>query len=106
MDYIGLSTILNFPACETKQCVNVTIVDDDVLENVESFDVTLERTPGLDMRITLDPVDGVVEITDDEGLFFNSSEMELYGWLLEKQRSRLWNFQFLETITSTEQSST
>ena len=70
MDYIGLSTILSFPACETKQCVNVTIVDDEVLENVELFDVTLERTPGLDMRIRLDPVDGVVEIIDDDGLFF------------------------------------
>ena len=65
MDYIGLSTILNFPACETKQCVDVTIVDDEVLENVESYHVTLERTLGLDMRITLDPVEGVVEITDD-----------------------------------------
>ena len=79
MDYIGLSTILSFPACGTRECVNVTIVDDSVLENVESFDVTLERTPALDMRITLDPVDGVVEITDDDGLFFNSSEMELHG---------------------------
>ena len=69
MDYIGLSTILRFPACETEQCVNVTIIDDEVLENVESFDVTLERTPGLDMRITLDPVHGVVEITDEDGLF-------------------------------------
>ena len=83
MDYVGLSTILSFPKCGAKQCVNVTIVDDDVLENVESFHVTLERTPGLDMRITLYPVDGVVEITDDDGLFFNSSEMELYGRLLE-----------------------
>ena len=89
MDYIGLSTILSFPACETKQCVDVTIVDDDVLENVESFHVTLERTPGLDMKITLDPVDGVVQITDDDGLFFISSEKELYSWLLEKQRLRL-----------------
>ena len=53
MDYIGLSIILNFPACETKQCVDVTIVDDDVSEGDESFDVTLERTPGLNVRITL-----------------------------------------------------
>ena len=83
MDYIELSTILNFPACGTKRCVDVTIVDDNVLENVESFTVTLERTPGLDMRITLDPVDGVVEITDDDGLFFNSSKRELYGRLLQ-----------------------
>ena len=78
MDYIGLSTILSFPACETKQCVDVTIVDDEVLEKVESFDVTLEKTPGLDTRITLNPVDGVVEIIDEDGLFFNFLEKELH----------------------------
>ena len=68
MDYISVSTILMFEACQRRSCVTVTIVDDEVLENVESFNVTLERTPGLDMRITLDPVDAVVEITDDDGL--------------------------------------
>ena len=62
-----MSTILMFEACERQRCVNVTIVDDDILEMTESFHVTLERTPGLDMRIRLDQVDGVVEITDDDG---------------------------------------
>ena len=69
MDYIGVSTILIFGACETRHCVDVTIVDDEVLEMTESFRVTLERTPDLHMRITLDPVDGVVEITDDDGMY-------------------------------------
>ena len=66
MDYMGRSIILNFPACETKQCVDVTIVDDDVSEGDESFNVTLERTPGLNMRITLDPVDGIILIIEKE----------------------------------------
>ena len=60
-------------SCETKQCVDVTIVGDVVLENVESFHVTLERTSGLDMRITctLDPVDGIINIRDnDKGEFY------------------------------------
>ena len=65
MDYLGVSIILMFEDCDRRRCVNVTIVDDEVLEMTESFTVTLERTPGLDSRITLDPVDGVVEITDD-----------------------------------------
>ena len=47
--------------------MNVTIIDDVVLENEEEFDVTLTRTTGLDTRITLDPVDGVVQIIDDDG---------------------------------------
>ena len=65
MDYIGLSTILSFPTCGTRQCVNVSLESDGVLEDVESFGVTLERTPNLDMRITLKPVDGIVYIIDD-----------------------------------------
>ena len=67
MDYIDVSTILMFGACARRHCVNVSIVDDDVLEMTESFTVTLERISGLDSRITLDPVDGVIEITDDDG---------------------------------------
>ena len=66
MDYMGRSTILSFPACGTKQCVDVTIVDDDVSEGDESFNVTLERTPGLNMRITLNPVDGIINIIEND----------------------------------------
>ena len=36
--------------------MDIPIVDDDVLENSELFNVSLERN-GLDTRITLDPVD-------------------------------------------------
>ena len=53
--------------------MNVSIVDDTVLENVESFVVTLERVPELDSRITLDPVEGFVEITDNDGMYFETS---------------------------------
>ena len=67
MDYIGLSMILTFAACETRQCVNITIVNDLVDESVEEFEVTLERTLGLDSRITIKPVDARVIIHDDGG---------------------------------------
>ena len=66
MDYIRLSMDLSFAACETRQCVNITIVDDFVDEPVEEFDVTLERTIGLDSRISLRPVDARVVIHDDD----------------------------------------
>ena len=70
MDYGGLSSILMFAACETQSCVNVTIVDDLVDEpgDLDVFDVTLERTPGLDSRISLDPVDGQIVIIDNDGI--------------------------------------
>ena len=67
MDYQGLNSILSFAACEIQRCVNVTIVDDLVDEAEEFFHFTLERTPGLDSRISLDPVDGQVFIVDDDG---------------------------------------
>ena len=67
MDYGQvLGAPLVFPPCERSRCVDIPIVDDDVLENSELFSVSLERN-GLDTRITLDPVDGLVEITDNDG---------------------------------------
>ena len=73
MDYIEVSRILRFAACEARHCVNVTIVSDLVDEPVEEFDVTLERTIGLDPRISLQPVDARVVINDD-----NESKSALY----------------------------
>ena len=49
--------------------MNVTIVDDLVNEDPEYFNITLGRTPGLDMRITLDPIHARVEIGDNDGKF-------------------------------------
>ena len=73
MDYEALSTIIFFDACVTRSCASVTIVDDRVYEPEQFFGVTLERTPGLDSRITLDPVDGQIEINND-----NNGKSNLY----------------------------
>ena len=64
MDYTALSEILMFAACERRQCVDIFIEDDGIPEQVESFFVALESTPNLDGRITLEPVDGEIEILD------------------------------------------
>ena len=68
MDYGAVNVTLSFEACDIRRCVNVTIINDEVLEDVESLDVTLERPPGLDIRVTLLPVDGEIIITDDDGM--------------------------------------
>ena len=65
MDYIHVSIILEFDACDTRKCTEIPIVNDTILELTESFFVTLESTPGLDERITLAPIDGVIAIVDD-----------------------------------------
>ena len=77
VDYGDMDTLLSFAECQMRSCVNVSIVEDTVLENVESFVVTLERVPELDSRITLDPVEGFVEITDNDGMY-NKTETLLH----------------------------
>ena len=64
-----MSTILRFAACDTRRCVDVPIMSDADDEPDEIFGITLERTPGLNDRFTLDPVDGVVIINGDVGRF-------------------------------------
>ena len=55
--------------CERRQCTNVSIVDDEGLENTESFSVLLAETPGLDIRIMLNPVEAEIEIIDNDSEF-------------------------------------
>ena len=66
-DYGELDVILQFDTCDVRQCANVSIVNDLVDEPEEFFIYTLERTPGLDERIDLDPTMGTVVITDVDG---------------------------------------
>ena len=66
-DYAALSETLMFGACETRSCINVTIVGDLVDEPEEFFHVSLTRTTGLDNRITLNPVEGRIVIIDNDG---------------------------------------
>jgi len=67
-DYARGATILMFDTCDTRKCVDIQIVDDNIEEGTEIFTATLERTPGLDPRITLDPDSATVEITNDDGM--------------------------------------
>ena len=63
-----------FDACDKRSCVNITIIEG----KNESFNVTLERAPDLNSRITLDPVVGLVEITENEGRYDNI-DMVMYS---------------------------
>ena len=67
-------TILQFDTCDTRQCTEITIVDDMIVVII----ITLERTPGLDDRITLDPVDGEIEITDDGVYYYIMHTLRIY----------------------------
>ena len=94
MDFDHASNTLTFGACNTLQCTEIVIVDDMMLELTESFSVTLERTAGLDNRITLDRVDVEVEITDDDGAYIVFTDMDIYAlcfmWGLLRAQKLLW----------------
>ena len=75
MDYLELNSILSFDACQMRRCVNVTIVDDLVDEPLEYLNFTLERTPDLDTRISLNAVDGRIAIIDNDGKFLFCNEV-------------------------------
>ena len=69
LDYHAVSTLLTFESCSTRQCIDITIVNDSVKEGIESFFVRLQRTSDLDPRITLNTTSAVVEITEPTGLW-------------------------------------
>ena len=81
--------ILQFDTCDVRQCTFVSIVNDIVNEPEEFFVYTLERTPGLDARIDLDPTMGRVVITDDDGKFsvivatFSQSTFIMYMYMYD-----------------------
>ena len=72
IDYQELNSTLSFATCQKRRCMNVLIVNDMVDEPEEFLNYTLERTPGLDTRISLDPIEGQISISDNHGKLFSS----------------------------------
>ena len=64
-DYLELSTILKFDRCAVKSCTSVSIVDDNILEVTENFNVRIGRTANLSSRIDLQPNQTTVSIIDN-----------------------------------------
>ena len=68
MDYGTVTRLFMLDSCKTRQCIEITVRNDAVLENMESFFVNLLQTADLDSRINLYPAVTVIEIIDDDGL--------------------------------------
>lgn len=65
-DYGSLSDQLTFSASVTRQCVNISIVDDDAYEDIfEDFEATLTLEED-DPAITINPERAVINIMDDD----------------------------------------
>ena len=66
-DYMSLSEVVTFSSSSTIQSVQVTIVDDDLLEIDEVFTASLELVNAVDVdRIVLMPASAPVTIFDDD----------------------------------------
>ena len=64
VDYVSTSVTLTFDQANTRACSDISITPDDIYEDDETFSVTL--TTG-DEDVTLEPDNGIVTITDDDG---------------------------------------
>ena len=60
-DFQPVSTALSFSGCDIRSCANVSIVFDNLIEETETFTITLERALA---RIVLYPVNGMVNINN------------------------------------------
>ena len=60
---------LRFPACYDRYCTDIRITDDNVLEQLESFTVSLWRSEGIGNEIRLESNEMEVIIIDDDGVF-------------------------------------
>ena len=65
-DFGRFIDFVEFTSCQRTRCIDITITDDLVLEDVESFNVSLYRN-GLDESIRLEPNVSKIEIRDDDG---------------------------------------
>ena len=68
---------LIFAPNQHRSCVDVHIQDDDVLEQTESFRISLTGHENLDDRVSLVQTEGTVNIINDDGelsvaIFFNA----------------------------------
>ena len=66
-DFVDPDVDLTFDANNLEHCVDIIIVNDLIVEEIESFIVTLEKTSDLDDRVFLDPRMGMIAIRNDDG---------------------------------------
>ena len=67
-DYVSPSNLLEFESCATRQCLEIEILNDLVLEDDESFNVTLSLDAGTSKNILLGVTTAEVLIIDADGI--------------------------------------
>ena len=67
-DYIGFVRRVVFPSCENRLCIPITINDDHLVENAESFNITVEKYSGIGNELTIESSEGRIIIKDTDGI--------------------------------------
>ena len=65
-DYAYVHTPVIFLACHKEKCVSVDINDDETVEEVESFYLTLEGPPSLANYMVIEPHKTNITIEDND----------------------------------------
>ena len=68
-DYSEPEDSVRFPGCEKEYCTDIKITDDNVLEPLEIFTISLMRSSGFGYEIRLQPDTMEIDILDDDGMF-------------------------------------
>ena len=69
IDFTAVSQLLRIEACKTRKCVNISIINDFIKEEMESFNITLRRTENVPIAVTIDPAEAVVQIFKSKYMF-------------------------------------
>lgn len=67
-DYVAQITVLNFKPCDSVKCIDVTLKDDCIVEEVESFDLLLTTPSHIDERVIVDSGNSRMIIIDDDSM--------------------------------------
>ena len=61
--------VLTFSKCDKVQCKEVVIIDDTTVEKEESFGLILERLPGVNSFVEIDPNRTMITILDNDSKY-------------------------------------
>lgn len=67
-DYVAQITALHFKPCDSEKCIDVTLKDDCVVEEVESFYLFLTTPSYVDERIMISSGIGRIIIIDNDSM--------------------------------------
>ena len=82
VDYIPVTQVLTFLQCSREVCVDIPLVDDEVLEDVERFIVFVTNPPGVNDGIELEETERFYSIIDVDGKLLPLFELSIHFLVL------------------------